>query len=260
MNLFWKGLLASLLVHSLVGALVFALPADRVSKQETISIDFTLTEQETAPGLRGGATSSATPQKATTLKSDKAPLTRSGKTDQRDANRKKETLENQRDQYPGADPAQSEDVIGRYPNAREDAAGIPSSPEGAPVAEKQGTPAVGGAGGSTSVAKLEHPRSSYGGAGEASGGGQGALLREIRDSVLRTVMYPERARRMGSEGRVILSFTVYEDGSIHDSRIVQSSGAAILDDAAQDALRRSTIRSQFSKKIQVLLPIDYRLK
>ncbi len=65
---------------------------------------------------------------------------------------------------------------------------------------------------------------------------------------------------MGWEGRVIVSFTVYEDGSIRDARIVQSSGTLVLDDAAKEALRKSTIRTQFAKRVQVVLPIEYKLK
>jgi TonB family protein len=65
---------------------------------------------------------------------------------------------------------------------------------------------------------------------------------------------------MGWEGRVIVSFTVYEDGSIHDARIMQSSGTPILDEAAREALRKSAVRTQFAKKVQVVLPIEYRLK
>jgi protein TonB len=77
---------------------------------------------------------------------------------------------------------------------------------------------------------------------------------------MKNVMYPDKARRMGWEGRVIVSFTVHEDGSIRDSRVVQSSGTLLLDDAAKEALRKSTVRNRFAKKVQVILPIDYKLK
>jgi protein TonB len=101
---------------------------------------------------------------------------------------------------------------------------------------------------------------SPGASGDAFGGGQGGILREIRDSIMKNVIYPDKARRMGWEGRVIVSFTVYEDGSIRDARIVQSSGTLVLDDAAKEALRKSTVRTQAAKRVQVMLPIEYKLK
>ena len=74
---------------------------------------------------------------------------------------------------------------------------------------------------------------------------------------------PERARRMGWEGKVILSFMIHEDGSVHDARILQSSGVTVLDEAAKEALRKSVIHSQIAtsaKRVHVVLPIEYRLR
>jgi protein TonB len=97
--------------------------------------------------------------------------------------------------------------------------------------------------------------------GEGSAdGGYPAVLRRIRDEVMKNVTYPERARRMGWEGRVIISFMIHEDGSVHDTRILQSSGVSVLDEAAKEALRKSVIHSQIAKRVHVVLPIEYKLR
>jgi protein TonB len=95
---------------------------------------------------------------------------------------------------------------------------------------------------------------------DGAGAGHAAVLRQIRDSVMKNVVYPERARRMGWEGKVIVSFTVHEDGSIHDARVAQSSGTPMLDEAAREALMNSSVKARFDRKVQVFLPVEYRLK
>ena len=77
---------------------------------------------------------------------------------------------------------------------------------------------------------------------------------------MKNVTYPERARRMGWEGRVLLSFMVHEDGSVHDERVLQSSGVSMLDEAAKEALRKSVVKATVGKRVHVVLPIEYRLK
>jgi TonB family protein len=47
---------------------------------------------------------------------------------------------------------------------------------------------------------------------------------------------------------------------VHDARILQSSGVSMLDEAAKEAIRKSTIRSQIAKRVHVVLPIEYKLR
>ena len=49
-------------------------------------------------------------------------------------------------------------------------------------------------------------------------------FRHIRDDILKNVRYPETARRRGWEGKTLLSFVVSENGSVHDIKIINSSG------------------------------------
>jgi periplasmic protein TonB len=150
--------------------------------------------------------------------------------------------------------------------ARESAGVAPGASDGA---REAGT---GGAGPGTSAREGSHggvtaSLPGYGssiGSGAAGSTGSGQidekLYGEIRERVMKNVEYPERARRMGIEGRVITSFTIREDGSIADVKVFKSSGSSILDDAAKSALARSSFRGKRGKVVSVMLPIDYRLK
>ena len=82
----------------------------------------------------------------------------------------------------------------------------------------------------------------------------------IRDGILRNVRYPERARRMGWEGRVLLSFTVLESGTIRDARVTQSSGFSSLDESALEAVSKTVFPKKNSQRLLVTLPVEYRIE
>jgi protein TonB len=101
---------------------------------------------------------------------------------------------------------------------------------------------------------------------DASSAVQGAPaldLSGLRERVQRSISYPSLARRMGWEGRVVVSFTICPDGSIKDVKIVESSGKPILDSNALDVVKRID-RFPTGGRIsgdgeKVVLPIVYRL-
>lgn len=82
----------------------------------------------------------------------------------------------------------------------------------------------------------------------------------IREAIMRGVIYPERARRMGWEGRVVLSFMVHENGSIYDVRIVASSGFSVLDENARKTVAKTNLRKPVPVRLYVLLPVEYKLQ
>lgn len=90
-----------------------------------------------------------------------------------------------------------------------------------------------------------------------------AYLREqftyIRDAVMRRVTYPEHARRKGWSGKVLLSFIVSEDGSVHDLKVVRGSGFPLLDREAVEAVTRATPFPRPPVRVEVALPVSYRL-
>jgi len=76
--------------------------------------------------------------------------------------------------------------------------------------------------------------------------------------------YPPLARRRNIEGRVLLGFGIDGTGAIHNVRVMRSSGHAILDLAAERAIRRLH-RVQWYPAIsggratEIELPVEYRL-
>jgi TonB family protein len=84
----------------------------------------------------------------------------------------------------------------------------------------------------------------------------------IRDTILKRIKdkYPDRARRMGWEGKVLLSFVVLENGSIQNVKIINSSGFRILDDSARDVIEKTTFTQKIPYSRPVHLPVEYKLQ
>jgi protein TonB len=92
-----------------------------------------------------------------------------------------------------------------------------------------------------------------------------SFLRErlsvIADIVQRHINYPPIARRMGWEGKVLVSFVLEPNGDIRDLKVIKSCGYEVLDKEALDAIRRSY--KDFPKppvSVVVKLPINFRLE
>ncbi len=81
----------------------------------------------------------------------------------------------------------------------------------------------------------------------------------IRETIMQGIAYPERARRMGWEGRVMLSFVVRENGSTDDVKVVTSSGFSILDENARDTIAKTSFKKKVQVRLHVVLPVEYRL-
>jgi protein TonB len=77
---------------------------------------------------------------------------------------------------------------------------------------------------------------------EEEGVDRGALLRQYRGVIARTVhrkyVYPRNAIRAGLQGRVIVEIMVDGEGNITSRKVIQSSGHAVLDRAALEAISR----------------------
>ena len=72
--------------------------------------------------------------------------------------------------------------------------------------------------------------------------------------------YPYIARRMGYEGRVLLSFSVGPDGYVKKIRLVKSSGHRTLDREAKRAVQAACPFPAPNGEISLTLPITFRLK
>jgi protein TonB len=86
-------------------------------------------------------------------------------------------------------------------------------------------------------------------------------LSVISNIVQKHINYPPVARRMGWEGKVLVSFVLEPNGDIRDLKVLKSSGYEVLDKEALDAIRKSY--RDFPKppvSVVVKLPINFRLE
>jgi len=81
----------------------------------------------------------------------------------------------------------------------------------------------------------------------------------IKDKIEKEIVYPRIARRRGLEGKVILSFVICEDGTVHDINIVEESGYTILDKNAVATVKRAAPFPPPPVRAEIVLPLSYRL-
>jgi TonB family protein len=74
------------------------------------------------------------------------------------------------------------------------------------------------------------------------------LNRRFRDK------YPDRARRMGWEGEVRVSFVILQDGVVQEVEVVKSSGHSVFDNHAREILAKTT----FDRRLPYPLKIENR--
>ena len=82
----------------------------------------------------------------------------------------------------------------------------------------------------------------------------------IRNKILRNVSYPDVARRMGWQGKVLLSFIIMANGSVREFKVIKSSGFAILDKSAIDTVKETAPFPRPPVEAQLVIPIIYRLE
>jgi protein TonB len=99
--------------------------------------------------------------------------------------------------------------------------------------------------------------------GTASEGLKQGYLKEhfayIRNIVQKKLSYPKIARKMGWEGKVLISFVVCRDGYARDIMIKEGSGFELLD---KNAIAAVQMASPFPKppiEAQLIIPISYSL-
>jgi protein TonB len=108
--------------------------------------------------------------------------------------------------------------------------------------------------------------SSGGGGTAEAGAGEKAKSRYlaehfafIRDKILQNVVYPPLARRMGWQGKVVLSFVIKPNGTVKEAQMMQGSGHEVLDQSALEALKESAPFPQPPVEARITIPIVYRL-
>lgn len=81
----------------------------------------------------------------------------------------------------------------------------------------------------------------------------------IKESVQSKIVYPRIARKMGWQGRVLISFVICKDGSVKDIRIVESSGFKALDNNAVKVIREVAPFPKPPVSAEIIIPVTYRL-
>ena len=81
----------------------------------------------------------------------------------------------------------------------------------------------------------------------------------IRDIIQKNISYPRMARKMGLEGKVVVSFIVCADGEAQDITITESSGFEILDRSAVEVVRKASPFPKPPVKAALMIPVVYKL-
>jgi protein TonB len=81
----------------------------------------------------------------------------------------------------------------------------------------------------------------------------------IKERIVRNLVFPPAARRMGWSGKVLISFVVCRDGQVSEIRIVESTGYPVLDRSAVDTIRKVAPFPKAPVEAELTMPIVYRL-
>ncbi len=84
-------------------------------------------------------------------------------------------------------------------------------------------------------------------------------LAEICQKIQQNMRYPKLARRMGLEGKVVVSFVVHKDGNVADVHIKHSSGVQTLDKNAIVTIKKAAPFPRPPIKAKLIVPIKYGL-
>lgn len=91
------------------------------------------------------------------------------------------------------------------------------------------------------------------------------LLGELKNQLSQYLTYPRQAQRHGWQGEVMVAFYVDAHGRLHNIRLTQSSGHAILDHSAISAIGKLVTvslpgRLGQMQAMEMQLPVIYRLR
>jgi protein TonB len=81
----------------------------------------------------------------------------------------------------------------------------------------------------------------------------------IREKILRNIRYPAQARRLGWQGKVLVSFIINLNGTIKEAKVMQSSGYELLDRTTLETVKESEPFPRPPIEAQIVLPIVFHL-
>ncbi|MCL1916470.1 MAG: energy transducer TonB [Desulfovibrionaceae bacterium] len=84
-------------------------------------------------------------------------------------------------------------------------------------------------------------------------------FQNILQYVRRHLIYPERARRLGWSGTATVTFVITQDGGVEELALRESSGQAVLDRAAREAVLAAVPFPPPPVRARIVLPIAFKL-
>ena len=81
----------------------------------------------------------------------------------------------------------------------------------------------------------------------------------IKKIIEKNISYPTMARRMGWQGKVVVSFVVCQNGAVENLQVVESSGYAQLDKNALETIRQVEPFPSPPVRVKLVLPVTYRM-
>jgi len=89
-------------------------------------------------------------------------------------------------------------------------------------------------------------------------------LARLREAIEAARRYPDRARRMGQEGRVVVRFIVRAGGEVGDVDLAEPSSFPLLNRAAEETIGSlhavPPLPPEIGERLEVAIPIVYRLE
>ena len=232
----------SLLFHIIIVALFLRVPFDRYIKPKLIALDFLIEKRQVVHGAESVNRESGIGNRETQIANRKSQIVNREQNIQRKATAEPSNELNAVDSDPAVQAVIHGDTSGE---------GI----RGDTVTETDIYSGKGSQNITASSGKRKGLNYENNGADERN-------FVFIRDTILRRIKdkYPDRARRMGWEGKVLLSFVMLEDGSINNVKIVNSSGFSILDESAKEVIEKTRFTQKIPYLLSVHLPVEYRLQ
>ncbi len=263
MNRQTKSLLISSAIHLGIACLVIAISSSFARLDKTVIIDFTLLDSKgsKSPGAENNAgyppRDPATPKNAANRQKAFPRKIEPRTVDPTQPNPVPAPVTEPARTAPTAAPVQAT----AQSNASSPSVSTPvtSGKEGSNGSSGSGR--AGGSGGSGS---------GHGQAASGTGTGNSAdQLRKrylaaqfeyIKKLIEKNIKYPARALRMGWSGKILVSFTILENGRVTNTKILSSSGYDLLDENLLDTIKTVEPFPKPPVSAQLKIPIIYRLE
>ena len=236
MNYQFKGLQFSLIVHAMVFVFIIAFGSSIVPISKPIVIDFNIEDSTDAPKK--------------SLKEPPAPkpAVRSQKPEVKEQKKEIEKPTPVADVHPTPITESQVPIPSVQPRTEQVAAKseghiAASSMTNTSSGDKKGTD--GASGNSEEKARMRYLKEHFA---------------YIRDTIMKNLSYPHMARKMGWEGKVTVSFIVYESGHVENIKIMESSGFGVLDKSAVETIKRVCPLPKSPVRAELIMPIVYRLE